>query len=218
MKNLWLLTSFAALALTSCNSAPSVYTLRIKAKEGDTFPYTMTVEGTNMGVKKVMSMDSTVKVSKVAGKETTFVTTVDGMSMDGKPAPAPLIQQLKSQPTTEVKDELGKILNSNDQSSGLIAMYSEKPVKVGDTWQSGTSINGKKSTLSFRFVAVEPQAGKESAHLEATLPTDAPIKLRKPIQMWVETATGMLTRLEIEGTQGKGARANDTVKMTMTRR
>ncbi|HZH98899.1 MAG TPA: hypothetical protein VEX38_08000, partial [Fimbriimonadaceae bacterium] len=160
-------------------------------------------------------MRMTMKVTKIEGDQITINSTVDSMTSMGQQAPPDM---LKTMGSTSVMDRTGKTVQGSGgagASMGAAAAFPTHPVKVGDTWESESEVQGKKVKAQNKFVKVETVNGKEAAHIQVTIPDQKDIKMTKPLDMWVELSNGMLLKMEMEG-QSPTAPDNK-MQMTMTR-
>lgn len=184
---------------TSTGGGSDEITLQMKPKEGDTYTYVTKI---GSGPSQNMEMTMAMKAAKVTDSEILMESKIEGMSMNGNPAPPQATAMFKDMVIKTTMDKTGKNLkteviggppsaNNSNQSNAMPASYPNHPVKVGDTWDADTDFNGTKTKMTFKFVKKDTVNGMEAAMLEATPDAGSPVKFDGPMMLSVEIATGM---------------------------
>lgn len=215
-------SSTATTDKPSTSTESGAYDLKINVKKGEVYTYVMNMEATSPQAMK-MDMTMTMTVADATDGKSMLETRITGANMNGAPFPAPQLEAMTKMVVKTTMDERGKVLdtkiegspdpNANSGSSNSVS-FPDKPVKAGDTWTGETEVNGKKVNADYTFIGAEDVDGKQMAHIQADVKSDA-MKFDGPLQYWVELSNGMLYKLEFSG---EDAASKTKMKMTMTRK
>lgn len=223
MKKAVILLSF--LALASAVPAQQSVLLRIKAKPGQSFKYSMRMQGSGaQGMN--MGMQLSMKVSAVKNKQYTMNTTMGSITMNNQPLPAQASEQIKKMLIVTVLDERGRVLKTETKGvpgapagggpEGSSVPFPEKAIKVGQTWTGEATLQGQKVQTTYKLIALKTVSGKPAAVIHATPKNMPQMKLDGPIVFSVELATGFPISMSMSGTVSQGAQGQK-MKMTMSR-
>jgi len=199
----------------------TTYTLRMNPRQGEKYAYMVTQTG-----PQTMEMGMTMACEKAENGKFTMVTTFDSLKMDGKEAPAMVMESMKKMKMTTVTDSTGKTLETKVEGAPAGSTpdssnpsYPSGPVKIGDTWTGTSKVGGKEVNYTYKLASVANEGGSEVATLEATatgLPEGATIE--GPMVVKIDVGSGMPVSMKLT-TKSKGADGKDiTSTMEMKRR
>jgi len=189
-------------------SADGTYTFKLAPKQGE--KYTYVTSGNAMGMSTEQTM--TMSVEKVDGDKVTIVTTIDGMKVNGKEATGAAGDALKKMKITSVMDSTGKTLETKLEGAPAgtptpenptTAMPS-KPVKIGDTWEGSTKMQGAEIKATYKLAKVEGNVATIETTMEG-LPMG--LVLDGPTIVEMDMSTGMMistkAKMKMKGPDGK---------------
>jgi hypothetical protein len=189
-------------------SADGSYTFKLNPKQGE--KYTYVTQGSAMGMSTEQTM--TMTVEKVDGDKFTIVTTMDGMKVNGKEATGAAGDALKKLKITSVMDSTGKSLETKLEGAPAgtptpetpMTAFPAKAVKVGDTWEGTTKMQGADVKVSYKLAKVEGNVATLESTMEGLpmgLTTDGPTIVE------MDMATGMMisttAKMKMKGPDGK---------------
>jgi hypothetical protein len=192
-------------------------TLKLNPKEGEKYSYMLNAAGNEIG----MSMTA----EKVEADKITTVITFDSMKMNGTDAPAQVMDAMKKMKVTQVQDPTGKTLDVKMEGApaGTPPMDTNSPslpsgpVKVGDTWEGTSKLQGTEIKSKYKLAKIETQGGKQVAVIESTtegLPGG--MVQDGPAITTIEVATGMLmgmeSKMKVKGPDGKEQTVSTSMK------
>ena len=153
---------------------------------------------------------------KFTWQETTKDVKASGRGMFA--AAAPIVEQEKGKVKTKVFYASGKPVDPNALAEGnstpLIIVFSDKPVKPGDTWSDSTTVNGKTIHTSYKLEKFEKVDGFDTAAISVTINAGEDMKTNQPMMIWIDKATGQPVKADgsVVANQG-GMKMNISIKM-----
>jgi hypothetical protein len=167
--------------------------LALNVKEGQKYTYNGDIKGDGVDASFQVSM----AVTKVEGDQVTMESAIESMKTGGQETPA---EMLKTARSTSVMDRTTKTIQGSGgaaASMGALVTFPDKPIRVGESWESESAVMGNRVKTTNKFVAVEEVNGMKAAHIQVTVPKQPTVNMDKPIDMWFEFATGMLIKMEM---------------------
>jgi hypothetical protein len=216
---------FLALAsLASVGFAQKTYLLRIKVKPGQVFKYRMNVKSGTTAQSMTVGLNMTMNVTGAKNNQFTIASTMGGVTLNGKPAPAAAASQLSKMKTITVMDSRANIVKSEIQGmpgapqspQGSSVPFPQNAIKIGATWSGKANIQGQQVETVYKLIAVKPVMGKMAAVIHATPKGIANLKTKGPIVYSVELATGFPLSMNMVGTVTQGT-TTQNMSMTMQR-
>lgn len=210
------------LAVTATVPAQQSVLLRLKAKPGQNFKYTMRMQGSGTQAMN-MAMQMSMKVTSVKNKQFTTNTSMGSITMNNQPLPPQAAEQMKKMLIVTVMDERGRVLKtemkgipgapSGGGMEGSSVPFPAGPIKIGQSWSGEATLQGQKVQTTYKLVGLKPVAGRPAAVIHATPKNMPQMTLDGPIVFSVELATGFPLSMSMSGTATRG---NQTQKMKMT--
>ena len=195
-----------------CGGAKT-YQFALNLKEGQSGNYQLNIEpAAGQGSKTQLTMNMTAE--KVDSGQTTISTKISNLSINGQPSPMAAL--LSGITIHQVRDKQNKLVSThvdglpagtptNSANNLPMAVFSDKPVKVGDTW---TAQADDGSQTSYKLAAVDNSGGKDIAEIDVT-PASGKVDSEK---IFVAVATGMPTSLQVNGVASPQGKINITAK------
>ncbi|HWA83880.1 MAG TPA: hypothetical protein VG820_10620 [Fimbriimonadaceae bacterium] len=174
---------------------------------GETYTYATKVTGDADG-----EMDMSLKAVKVDPDSVVLESRYLDAKRNGKSLPQTELGFLKSIVVTITEDRQGRPTNVEvkgapgavadqikAQQSGTGVAYPNRPVKIGESWVTESTMQGKKVRLTYKLVKVGPVDGRDVAFLEATPDAGGLIKSEGPMTLSIDLATGMTIQTKFSG-------------------
>lgn len=166
-----------------------------ESPEGEAMKKQMGKESTLKGKLELNIETTEVKDGKVSFKASgkAIETEATGILQQQKDA---LIRDITTE-RTRTYSELG-VVQGTEADSGSIIQFSDKPVKVGDTWEGKFSIGGPGISVTYKLVAFEQIKGKDVAKIVVQAKS-LPEGTNFPTEptFWVDLATGMSVQTDV---------------------
>ena len=174
----------------------------------------MDISGGAMPKGQKMQMKMTMKPTKVGGGKVTLVSTLKSMMMNGQDMTKMATGGKTT--TTTTMDSTGKVLSGDAGSNFAGTTFPTKPVAVGATWSSKFAMGPQNFTATCKLVDVKNFNGVPAAHIQVTMGGKLPLKLDKPIDVWIERSSGMLMQMNMKGKVSTPARGSVPAQTTST--
>ncbi|MDW8107745.1 MAG: hypothetical protein RMK45_09745 [Armatimonadota bacterium] len=190
-----------AIALLLSISLAQEYTLKLSVKEGDTFKYKATMELDFGGQQVLVNFTTTNKVLKVEQDGTIQMesTTSETMVKFGdqemsQPGPPPIKVSFK--PNGAIAKVEGEANSAFMFQSGW-AVFPDKPIKVGDKWNSTLKVGEFEIKYEYELASVEKVGDAEALRIKFTA-SSASTSLNSNGFMLIDAKNGMMLRMETQ--------------------
>lgn len=202
------------LATTALPSQESVL-LRFSPKPNQVVRYAYQMDN--------VSMTLNLKVIAVKNGKTTLHSRIEGMSVDGSPAPESVAADVKKALVIMVKDERGRVLSEvvkGGPKNGLgvepsTLAFPEKPLKVGESWKNKIKKMGIPVEAIYKLVGVKMVDNRRAAILHTSfvgMPEGIQFDLAESV---MEISTGFPISVQTSGSYIlDGAIHSFSIKMT----
>jgi|GEM_PF-5832598 len=180
-----------------CTGSQS-YELRFNPKLGETYAYRATIARATISGVANTAYTFSMKPVREDAAWVVFESRLSDVTLNGQPLPAAANELVAGMVITSTFKRSGQFVRNQvagvperlseqlraKHRGGTTITFSDDPVKIGDTWNGATMLEGHSAITTFKFIRNESVGGKQAADLEATFDRDEYVTLARPTKKY----------------------------------